>query len=104
MNKYVVAQLTAGETVTIHPRGSSMEPLIKSGQEVILEPVRGRLEVDDIVLARVNGQLYLHKVLAVDGQRVQIGNNKGHVNGWTSAFRVYGRVTASTFTPPGVQP
>lgn len=69
-----------------------MSPLIKSGQEVRLEPLRNApIEKGDIVLARVHGQVYLHLVSAVQGDRVQISNNKGRVNGWAS--QVYGRAT-----------
>jgi hypothetical protein len=50
------------------------------------------LEVGDIVLARVAGTLYLHLVSAVDpgNGRVQISNNRGRINGWTSQAKVFG--------------
>ena len=42
-----------------------MRPLIPSGGEVIIAPVfPEHIEVDDIVLVRVAGHVYLHKVLA----------------------------------------
>lgn len=72
-----------------------MTPLIRSGQLVHLEPTqRDDLKVNDIVLARVKGRLYLHKISALthDG-RVQISNNHGQVNGWTTVERVYGVCT-----------
>lgn len=97
-----IAALCAGETVTIHPRGKSMEPLVRSGQAVIVDPIdvshslnptRG-VKAGDIVLCRVHGKEYLHKVLAVDlgrsPARFMIGNNRGHQNGWTTA--VFGRM------------
>jgi hypothetical protein len=43
------------------------------------------------VLCKVNGRQYLHLVKAVQGGRFQIGNNRGHVNGWVSASCIYGR-------------
>jgi len=60
-----------------------------------------RVEVGDIVLARVAGTTYLHLVSAVDGahSRVQISNNRGRVNGWTSHARVYGICTAVDGVP-----
>jgi hypothetical protein len=68
-----------------------MVPLIRSRQLVTVAPVDpARVEVGDIVLARVSGSVYLHLVTAVDGKRVQIGNNRGRVNGWTSHDRVFG--------------
>lgn len=89
-------QLASGsmETVTIKPRGHSMEPLIMDRQEVTITRLKPGdiLHVGDIALARVRGHIYLHKVTAIDGDRVQISNNHGHVNGWTSRARVAGRV------------
>jgi hypothetical protein len=45
----------------------------------------------DAVAARVAGTVYLHKVTALDGRRVQIGNNRGRINGWTGREKVFGR-------------
>ena len=70
-----------------------MVPLIRSRQSVVVAPVDPtKLVVGDIVLARVSGTVYLHLVSAVDSarQRVQISNNRGRVNGWTSHERVFG--------------
>ncbi|MFE9793868.1 GNAT family N-acetyltransferase [Streptomyces goshikiensis] len=82
-----------GETVEFRPTGGSMAPLIHSRQRVRVAPADPALvEVGDIVLARVSGTVYLHLVSAVDAarRRVQIGNNRGRVNGWTAHDRVYG--------------
>jgi hypothetical protein len=70
-----------------------MVPLIRSRQLVTVAPVDpARVEVGDIVLARVAGIVYLHLVSAVDiaKERVQISNNRGRVNGWTNHARIYG--------------
>jgi len=70
-----------------------MVPLIRSRQLVTVAPADpAKLEVGDIVLARVAGTIYLHRVSAVDeaGGRVQISNNRGRVNGWTNHARIYG--------------
>ena len=70
-----------------------MVPLIRSRQLVRVAPVDpAKVEAGDIVLARVAGTVYLHLVSAVDTsrERVQISNNRGRVNGWTSQARVYG--------------
>ena len=70
-----------------------MVPLIRSRQQVVVVPVDpSKLEVGDIVLARVAGTVYLHLVSSVDParKRVQISNNRGRVNGWTSHERVFG--------------
>ena len=82
--------------------GSSMVPLIRSRQLVTVTPVRPELlEPGDIVLARVAGSVYLHLVSAVDHerQRVQVSNNRGRVNGWTSHARVYGICTRVDAAP-----
>ena len=89
----VAARVAGGARVAFRPSGSSMVPLIRSSQEVEVAPVDpGKVEPGDIVLARVAGTTYLHLVSAVDPARgrVQISNNRGRVNGWTTAERVYG--------------
>jgi hypothetical protein len=93
----MAATVAAGSAVEFRPRGSSMVPLIRSKQLVRVEPVDpARIEVGDIVLARVAGTVYLHLVSAVDhgAERVQISNNRGRVNGWTSYAKVFGICTA----------
>ena len=91
-----IAELREGRTAVIRPHGGSMRPKVESGAEVTLEPVEvADLAVGDIVLCRVGGNVYLHLVKALQGgpgdRRVQIGNNRGGINGWTRA--VYGRAT-----------
>lgn len=93
----MAGRVAAGATVTFRPSGSSMVPLIRSRQLVTVAPVDPTtVEIGDIVLARVAGTVYLHLVSAVDtgGGRVQISNNRGHVNGWTNQARIYGICTA----------
>jgi len=79
-----------------------MVPLIHSRQKVRVEQVEpAAVEQGDIVLARVAGAVYLHMVSAVDHERarVQISNNRGRVNGWTSYARVYGICTSVDDVP-----
>ena len=93
----MAARVAAGATVAFRPTGNSMGPLIRSRQLVTVAPVEpSRVQVGDIVLARVAGTVYLHLVSAVDhaAGRVQISNNRGRVNGWTSQDKVYGICTA----------
>jgi len=93
MLKQAAERVAAGETVTFRPTGNSMVPLVRSRDEVVVAPVDpSLLVVGDIVLAKVAGNVYLHLVKALDPTkgRVQIGNNRGRINGWTSADRVYG--------------
>lgn len=70
-----------------------MHPLVMSGQRVLLEPIGEKeLQVGEVVLVKVKGSVYLHKITALEGERVQIGNNRGYINGWTIKDKVYGRV------------
>ena|SRR5688572_4286039 len=86
--------LRHGETVTIRPRGHSMRPKVNDGDLVTLVPcVHADLVIGSIVLVRVGGNDYLHLVTAMDGQRFQIGNNRGRINGWVGPNAIYGRAT-----------
>ncbi len=65
---------------------------IESGQLCTVEPVdQTSLRVGDIVLCKVRGREYLHLVKAIQGERFQIGNNRGRINGWISAGAIFGR-------------
>jgi hypothetical protein len=88
-----IAKLKAGETVSFRPRGNSMAPKIRSGQLCTVATVDvAELGVGDIVLCKVRGAEYLHLVKAIDGERFQIGNNRGHINGWISANAIFGKL------------
>ncbi|HVI42693.1 MAG TPA: hypothetical protein VM577_18795 [Anaerovoracaceae bacterium] len=91
-----IEDLQAGKQAVIHPKGNSMQPKVVSGAEVTLEPVTdpNTLVKGDIVLVSVARNIYLHLVTAVDKNRVQISNNKGHVNGWVMKKDVYGRAVS----------
>lgn len=87
-----VQRLLNGETIISKEPGNSMMPIIRSRQPVKLAPATWeQVEPGDIVYCKVKGRHYTHKVLAKDDRRgCQIGNNHGHVNGWTK--QVYGKV------------
>lgn len=42
-------------------------------------------------LQKVEKMEKLHKIIAINGKRIQIGNNKGKVNGWTTKERIFGK-------------
>ena len=87
-----IDKLRKGETVQFRPRGNSMAGKINSGQLCTVAPVNpASLEVGDIVLCKVNGKQYLHLVKAIQGDRFQIGNNRGHINGWVGHNGIYGK-------------
>lgn len=86
-------RLLNGETFITSEKGNSMTPLIKSGQDHVLVPAKWEECIkEDIVYCKVNGRFYTHLVYTTCSKRgVQIGNNHGHVNGWTK--QVFGKVT-----------
>ena len=88
-----IKDLQDGKTVQFRPRGSSMSPLVKDRQLVTVAPFIVPPKVGDIVLCRVYGADYLHLVKAVQGDRFQIGNNRGHINGWITTKSVFGVCT-----------
>lgn len=94
------ARLADGEPVTLRPSGRSMVPLIHDRQQVVIAPCDpAALEIGDIVLARVAGNILLHLVTGVDpaARRIQIGNNLGKINGWVG----YGDVAGICVTVDG---
>ena len=91
--RFHIEKLLSGETVQFRPRGNSMRGKINSGDLCTVAPVDPvELEVGDIVLCKVKGNEYLHLVKAIEGERYQIGNNRGHVNGWVGKNSIYGRL------------
>lgn len=92
MPNYKLEALQRGEIFITSERGTSMSPLIESGQMHRLAPATWEeCEVGDIVYCKVKGRFYTHLVKAKSSKRgLQIGNNKGHINGWTRS--VFGRV------------
>jgi hypothetical protein len=90
---FKVEKLDKGESFITSEKGNSMVPLIKSGQKHKLEPATWEnVEVGDIVYCKVKGNFYTHLVKAKNEKKgCQIGNNKGHINGWTKS--VFGKVT-----------
>jgi phage repressor protein C with HTH and peptisase S24 domain len=88
-----IQKLKAGDTVQCRPHGNSMQGKIESGNLVTLSPDVSDIEKGDIVLCKVNGSQFIHLVTAVQGDRFQISNNKGHVNGWITKNGIYGKVT-----------
>lgn len=91
-NEFKIKKLQAGETIIVRESGNSMVPRIYSGQPHKLAPCTWeQAEVDDIVFCKVKGRFMTHLVKAIQPDRgVQIGNNKGKINGWTK--QVYGKV------------
>src|SRR5688500_6667048 len=90
-----IARLVQNETVQFRPRGNSMAGKIARGQLCTVTPLGEHvLAAGDIVLCRVEGNQYLHLVKAIQGERYQIGNNRGGINGWITKRQVFGRLVA----------
>ncbi len=91
-----IEKLLAGETVQFRPHGNSMSGKVENGELVTVEPVSDSrmLAVGDIVLCKVHGREFLHLVKGIrrgSTTLFQIGNNRGHINGWTS--NIFGKCT-----------
>lgn len=89
-----IDELRRGSIVHIRPRGHSMRPRVNDRALCTLEPAQWSpvLGVGDIVLCRVRGREYLHSIRAIRGDRFQIGNNRGRINGWIGRHAIYGRL------------
>jgi len=48
------------------------------------------VERGDAVFVRINGNLQVHKITAIDNGRYEIGNNHGHINGKVGAQAIFG--------------
>lgn len=94
---HAIATLAEGSPATIRPRGNSMRPKVLSGATVTVSPLTADPEPGDVVLVKVKGRVYLHLVKATRNEggttRYQIGNNRGHTNGWVSKSAIYGLAT-----------
>ena len=94
-NAITASHLKNGEVCKVTGYGQSMTPILKSGQPVICEPVTKDtvLRKNDIVLCKVKGKYYLHKITAIKNEvSYQIGNNHGHINGTISKGNIFGVV------------
>lgn len=80
----------AGEII-IRCNGNSMRPIIAPKEAIHLKRViPAQIREGDAVFCRINGNLQVHLVSAIDKERFQISNNKGHVNGWIRASSIFG--------------
>ncbi|MEE1219945.1 MAG: S24/S26 family peptidase [Ruminococcus sp.] len=73
-------KLNSGGTVTFTPRGKSMLPMLRDGEDVVvLTKPKGRLRIFDVPLyRRSNGQYALHRVIDFDanGGYAMCGDNQ----------------------------
>lgn len=93
---YHIKKLQAGKDVSFRPAGNSMAGIIDNGDTVYIEPVSKTtlpLLVGDIVLCKIKGKEYLHRIKAIKGKQYQIGNARGKINGWITMNAIYGVCT-----------
>jgi signal peptidase I len=72
--------LNEGRTVRFTPLGNSMLPFIRGGRDSVVLQKKDSVEVGDIVLIRLPGRYVLHRVIALDGDKVTLmgdGNSVG---------------------------
>ena len=57
--------------VAAHPKGISMRPFLKENDTIILKTIEGEIKVGDpILFRRADGTLILHRVVAINGDRL----------------------------------
>ena len=72
--------LKDGKVIVIVPQGISMLPFIKGGVDQVYLLKKDKVEVGDIVLVEYHGKHILHRVYAIDGERITLmgdGNLEG---------------------------
>lgn len=97
-------RLLNGESIIGYKEGgNSMVPLLYSMEPVDIHPINRPINPKDIVFCRIGQRYYCHLVTAIlpakkdepDKVRYQISNNHGHINGYTTADKIYGFVERS---------
>lgn len=101
-----IRALWKGERFKLRVTGKSMEPILMSGQEFTLAPLKeinGQLDCCDVVLVIVAGTPYLHRVGAIcyagrNSKRAyyRIENAAGKVNGWVPVESIHGVLMSAT--------
>ena len=75
--------LDEGRDVTFTPLGSSMLPFIRGGKDSVTLRKMPSAQVGDIVLVRLPGRYVLHRIIALEGEKVTLmgdGNLVGTEN------------------------
>lgn len=87
--------LDEGREVSFTPLGSSMLPFIRGGRDSVRLQKKESLQVGDIVLVRLQGRYVLHRIIALEGEKVTLMGD-GNIVGTESCLRsdVMGTVVA----------
>lgn len=72
-----------------------MQPKIKSGQLVTVEPIGDKaVQEGEVLLCKVKGRVMLHECTAINGKQYRISpHHQKHHNGWITKNAIFGRVT-----------
>ncbi|MBR5384710.1 MAG: S24/S26 family peptidase [Bacteroidales bacterium] len=68
----VASLLDEGREVVLAPKGNSMLPFIREGRDSVALRKLGDVETGDIVLVRLAGRYVMHRVVAIDGERLTL--------------------------------
>lgn len=92
----IAEQLGRGESVMFYPKGTSMLPMLRQGQDsVVLSPLPQQLKKYDLPLyQRDNGQYVLHRIVRVGGTYTCIGDNQFEFETGVEHHQMIGLVTA----------
>ena len=77
----------SNQGVILHPKGNSMLPFIRQGRDKVALGRPVNLKKGDIVLAWLKGRYFLHRVYALDGEKITLmgdGNLHGTECGTTA--------------------
>ena len=80
LNHRNLDSLKEGKVVPVIPQGISMLPFIKGGEDRVYLLKKDKIEVGDIVLVEYHGKHILHRVYAIDGEKITLmgdGNLQG---------------------------
>ena len=72
--------MAEGREVTFTPLGNSMLPFIRGGKDSVTLKANPAVKRGDMALVRLDGRYVLHRVIAVDGDRITLmgdGNLSG---------------------------
>lgn len=97
----VARLLSDGHSVILVPKGRSMFPFIREGLDKVVLVPPNDLQVGKIVLAHFGGKFVLHRIVAVDGNKLTLmgdGNISGTEEGVVN--NVIG-VVSEIITPDG---
>lgn len=89
--EFAIKVLEEKGEIILKCNGNSMRPIIAPQEEIHLKKVPfSKLRVGDAVFVRINKNLQVHKISAINGERFEISNNKGWVNGTVGQQAIFG--------------